>query len=377
DPRPPIVRFRSPPKKPLSVTDMVSPSWCELQYLFTLGKHGRKLQTPAMKQGSAVHKELEDQVFQYVPVSVSTREDTWGLKIWNAIQGFRTLANTGMTREMEIWGTIDGQIINGIIDEISYKCPDEKLETLVRNVEDKQRAAALAAENGATESTAEDTTTQRKIYITDVKTRGRKTIPKGSSLKPTFVQLMLYWRLLGDLASDRVDPRIIFERYRLNPSKPFSDSFIEDVAKLDYNFKTTSTQDEEAPFQASPDARSELFENDNLQDLWSLMIRELKTIIPNQDALGKVLHVEFRSQSDGSIIGSKSFVYNANTIDRYVKDTLRFWKGDREPKGVEIEDAFKCRICEFAEDCSWRQNKIGEAVQRFRTRSIASGQPGG
>ncbi|KAK3076315.1 hypothetical protein LTS18_013342, partial [Coniosporium uncinatum] len=128
DTRSPLARFRTRPKKGLSVTDIVSPAWCELQYWFTLTKHGRKKRTPAMRQGSRVHKVLEEQVHQVVPIQVTTIEDGWGLRIWNTIQGLRTLRSTGMTREMEIWGVLHGQVITGIIDELSYTCPDPELE---------------------------------------------------------------------------------------------------------------------------------------------------------------------------------------------------------------------------------------------------------
>ncbi len=123
DTRSPLERFRTAPKKPLSVTDLISPSWCELQYWYTLTKHGRKKRTPAMKQGTVVHKSLEDQVHKTVPITIQSKEDAWGLRIWNTIQGLRTLRDRGMTRELEIWGVVDGQVISGVIDELSYLAP--------------------------------------------------------------------------------------------------------------------------------------------------------------------------------------------------------------------------------------------------------------
>jgi exonuclease V len=80
-----------------------------------------------MKQGSKVHRVLEEQVHTIVPIQTETKEDRFGLKIWNTIQGLRTLRATGLTRELEIWGTIDGQLVNGVIDELSYTCPDPQL----------------------------------------------------------------------------------------------------------------------------------------------------------------------------------------------------------------------------------------------------------
>ncbi|KAL8946595.1 MAG: hypothetical protein Q9222_007031, partial [Ikaeria aurantiellina] len=128
DLRSPLERFRTKPKKTLSVTDLVSPSWCELQYWYTLTKHGKKKRTPAMRQGSAVHKTLEEEVHRTVAIDIQTREDAWGLRIWNVIQGLRTLRETGMTRELEVWGVFDGLVVNGVIDELSYTCPDRELE---------------------------------------------------------------------------------------------------------------------------------------------------------------------------------------------------------------------------------------------------------
>jgi len=84
-----------------------------------------------MRQGSRVHKVLEEQVHQVVPIQVKTKEDGWGLRIWNTIQGLRTLRSTGITRELEIWGVLHGQVVTGILDELSYTCPDPELEAHV------------------------------------------------------------------------------------------------------------------------------------------------------------------------------------------------------------------------------------------------------
>jgi exonuclease V len=47
---------------------------------------------------------------------------------------------------------------------------------------------------------------------------------------------------------------------------------------------------------------------------------------------------------------------------------MDWWKGKRETKGVDIEEAFKCRICEFADGCTWRATKIEEGLQKARLR---------
>jgi exonuclease V len=77
---------------------------------------------------------------------------------------------------------------------------------------------------------------------------------------------------------------------------------------------------------------------------------------------------EYRSGGTGALIGKKAFVHDDAVLDDYANDEIRWWRGERATKGVEIEDASKCRICEFAEGCSWRQEKLEEATKKARLR---------
>lgn len=327
-----------------------------------------------MKQGTKVHKVLEAQVHQVVPVDVETREDGWALRIWNIIQGLRTLRETGMTRELEVWGVIDGQVINGVIDEVSYTCPDPELEEAL------QKAKRTPNQKTITESFASQSVNasawltpprpDRKVYLTDVKTRSVKSLPKGASLRPMQMQLMLYHRLLTELATNKVSADVVFNRYHLNTQTPLSDSFIAAIASLDDSF-VQQTDRPSAAFNDNPTAISELSQHNSLTQLWSLMITEFQQTIPSADAMGLVLAAEFRSQKDGAVIGSKSFAYDDEVHRAYVADGMRWWQGERAARGVEIEEAFKCGICEFAESCEWRIRKMEEATQRFRERRDA------
>ena len=128
DKYPPILRYRAPPQKALSVTDLVSAAWCELQYSFDLSKHGRKRATSAMKKGTVVHEKLEAEIYTSVPVEVKTKEEKWGLKLWNVINGLGILAETGMTRELEVWGLVGGELVGGVVDAVSLVCPNPAVE---------------------------------------------------------------------------------------------------------------------------------------------------------------------------------------------------------------------------------------------------------
>ena len=388
DTRSPLERFRTKPKKALSVTDLISPSWCELQYWYTLTIHGKKKRTPAMRQGSAVHKVLEDQVFPVtINVDIQSKEDGWGLRIWNIIQGLKTLQETGMTRELEIWGIIDGQVVNGIIDELSYICPDRELEEKVtaRTAHFEARKDILAADQTSITDFLSPTRSQNevgvlrnlqsmlkktsKVYVTDVKTRGVRTIPKGVAFRPTLLQLMLYHHLLSDMATNKVDAGILFGRYELNAAAQFSDSFIAQIGSLNevfYEAASDPSQSQEAK-NSSQDSMQLLLEHNSLHQLWGLMVREFRHTMPaGINSIGNVLKAEYRDQKDGSVLGIKTFLYDRDVMQTYLDNEMSWWKGKREAHGVNIEEAYKCRICEFAEGCSWRKTKTDEATQEFR-----------
>ncbi|KAK5119521.1 hypothetical protein LTR85_007621 [Meristemomyces frigidus] len=398
DNRSPLERFRTPPKKPLSVTDIISPAWCELQYWYSLTKYGRIRATRAMSQGSSVHKVLEEQVHTEVPVDVVTKEDRFALRIWNIIQGLRTLRRTGMTRELEVWGLLDGEMVNGIIDEITTTCPDDQMEAQL--LEDAEKAVETGANKGrkrkplpSDQRTLTDYLTSsqtasileqqdgglgwlgtlqekpKTLYVVDVKTRQSKTLPApGSQTRPTQYQLMIYHRLFSRLAANMVPAERIFQRYDVDPNAMFSDTFIAQMSTLDIGFEhdTGDSEEWEAP-NATQDSVSELLAHNNLTALWSLMITEFSKAVSTL-TISPLLTAEYRAAADGSLIGRRSFAFDAEQLDTYVQDEIKWWRGQRETKGVEIEEAFKCKICEFYEGCTWRQTKAEEGLQKARLR---------
>ena len=403
--------------KALSVTDLISPAWCELQHWYSLTKHGRKKRTPAMKQGSVVHQALEDQVHRTVAVDTTTREDAWALRIWNVIQGLNTLRRTGRTRELEVWGVIDGALVNGVIDELSYECPDRVADAEVemakagkggRTLHEEHRSSAASLQRtlgdyvkavgtggaGGDRGQARWNRTMnqsRKIYITDVKTRASSsnpTLPRNVSLRPTLMQLLIYHRLLSGLAGERVSADVIFERYQLDPSAPLSDSLIAQIGNLhsaygmdDDDDDDDEEEDEEikvdlyasSPEESRTSALDMLLEHNSLRQLWTLMSQTFHATFPDgRDSVGDTMKVEYRRQTDGEIIGLRTFVYDDRVLQTYLDDVMSWWRGQRAPVGVAVEEAFKCRICEFADECEWRNGKVEESIVRHRQRRVKS-----
>ncbi|CAG8426284.1 unnamed protein product [Penicillium salamii] len=436
DTRPPVERYRQAPNKAFSVTDLVSPAWCELQYWYTLTKHGRKKRTAAMKKGSSMHKTLEDEIYTTVPVEITTKEDAWGLRIWNVIQGLRMLREYGVTREMEIWGMVDGQIVNGIIDQLSYECPDSELEATAEEYYANAVASRVAlpeyqmslsdyllssgggmklSDWGQGYSEAEETApTEKKvpdavynlprIYLTDVKTKASRSLPavKSSGFRPTHLQLQLYYHMLNRLiTSDDVNIDVLAARYDFDAKKPFTDAFVSEVGGLnDQFFDALSSQESETVENQNDDSQDStglLLSHNNLSQLWGLMIhqlrltflppaetRDISSSIPSQTQpelleeyqtlISPVLTARYLSSAtnedlERQYLGSRCFLFDPTTLTSYLSDQMEWWRGERDPRGVDIMDAWKCRICEFRDECTWRQEREMAYARRGQGRA--------
>lgn len=276
-----------------------------------------------MKKGSVVHKTLEDEIYTTVPVEITTKEDAWALRIWNVIQGLRMLREYGVTRELEVWGVVDGEIVNGIIDQLSYECPDSELEStassyyedaassrdalpeyqmslsdfLLSSSQGGRRLSDLAQPEPSEEVHPSEELPSHvyelpRIYMTDVKTRASGSAPtiKSTSFRPTLLQLQLYYHLLNRLiTSDDVTMDVLAARYNLDTQRPFTDAFISEVGGLnDEFFDSLTSQDleyDDSAISNGPDisqgSTSLLSTHGTLSSLWSFMKDQLRlTFLP-------------------------------------------------------------------------------------------------
>ena len=402
-----------------------------------------------MKQGTKLHQSLEAEIHVTVPIEVTKREDSFGLRIWNIIQGLRTLRDTGRTRELEVWGTVGGELVNGVIDELSYECPDPRLEEQLNSKDGKKNAGPVLPEyqtsiadflqsgaqkeNGQSISAALSSTASRdgrtdnrkqevqQIYLTDVKTRASASLPSGSAVKPTILQLHLYHHMLENLAQGNFSLIQLAERYQLDTNEVFSDSFIAQIGSLNQEiFEAASSQEHDEPLPtqilSSQDSMDVLLKHNNLSSLWDFMISQFRQtfILPTANSpslnetptptpqsvseipppssiptrLSQILTAEYmssayRSASDGEkrFLGRKSFVFNADFLKGYLEDSLSWWRGDREARGVELQEAWKCRSCDFRDDCAWIHERdkaaLDEVLERKKMREVAGVEGGG
>ncbi|KZT73292.1 hypothetical protein DAEQUDRAFT_684244 [Daedalea quercina L-15889] len=146
DPRSPLDRFRKW-KKYFSVSDLVGPAWCEVQFDYGLRqkRHLAPEQRPdtfvtdegktitvdksvaqennrVVTRGQSVHKVLEREVMpEQVLVEITTPEERWGIRLVNMLACLQSLMQSGLCREMPVFGIVHDQIVLGIIDELVRK----------------------------------------------------------------------------------------------------------------------------------------------------------------------------------------------------------------------------------------------------------------
>jgi exonuclease V len=73
--------------------------------------------------------------------------------------------------------------------------------------------------------------------------------------------------------------------------------------------------------------------------------------------------------SDREKIGTVTFLHDDEQLQAYLLDALRLWNGERELRGVTLEQSWRCHQCEFRNDCEWREQKGRERLdEATRTR---------
>ncbi|KIO21649.1 hypothetical protein M407DRAFT_28785, partial [Tulasnella calospora MUT 4182] len=126
------------PRGRLSVTDLVTPSWCEFKFDYSLrgqrwrgknmddvviSKHGKAIpvqKAVVIHAEKHIHKKLEEELpVVEVIVKVKTPEERFALLLLNMIANFQMLIDIGTCREFHVMGFVNGIYVTGIIDEIN------------------------------------------------------------------------------------------------------------------------------------------------------------------------------------------------------------------------------------------------------------------
>lgn len=80
-----------------------------------------------------------------------------------------------------------------------------------------------------------------------------------------------------------------------------------------------------------------------------------------------VLQLEYCHQGSSSLIGTMLVQFDESQLRAELQGYLEYWRGQREPKGVDIEEAWKCTLCPYEEICDWRKNR-SQVPESLHTR---------
>jgi exonuclease V len=315
-----------------------------------------------MRAGAAVHARLEVEVHDFRPVTVATEADRWGLLLWNAVQGLRSLRETGVVRELRVWGELGGCLVAGVVDELTTACPDVELEAALElSLADPSSPppSSPPRAEGAADGPP-------RVYIVDTKTRRSATVPSRRwELEGPRRQLMLYHALLAQFGAGLVPRERVFAAYGVDGDEPFSDAFVADVLGPDASPPSPAAG--RPPSSSQPSDAALVRELRTPARLWTHMQALFSATLPPR-ALSPLLTLSYHSQRTGAFIGAHSFPLDADEARAGLDRALALWRGEREPEGVgpDVEEAFKCRGCEFADGCAWRAAREAEAVGAAR-----------
>lgn len=177
-----------------------------------------------------------------------------------------------------------------------------------------------------------------QLELLELKTRARgNSLPSKAQQKRTFLQAMLYSVMFNDLLTGKLDIATLLSKLQLNGDATLS----EDVLKFAETCKLPCRK-----FMEIADLVLKRFQGSDVPKISSIV-------------------VEYCSQASCEVISRTSMKLDEDWTRTQLATMLPYWKGQRETIGVEIEEAWKCNRCDFADICEWRIRKDKECRRKL------------
>ncbi|XP_063812089.1 exonuclease V isoform X2 [Pseudophryne corroboree] len=168
-----------------------------------------------------------------------------------------------------------------------------------------------------------------ELELRELKTRVSPTLPRAAQKKGHEFQVSLYKLLFDGMVSGVLQPDVFIQQLKLRPEQELGPQVMEHATKSGLTVST-------------------------FRDVLELTCLNLTfSDLPVIDSL----KLEYCYQRDGSLLGYDVVSFEKENIMEQLKFYLSFWKGLREVQGVDIEDAWKCTMCDYASTCEWRSQK--------------------
>ncbi|KAM4872923.1 exonuclease V isoform 1-T2 [Thomomys bottae] len=170
-------------------------------------------------------------------------------------------------------------------------------------------------------------TAKGELELTELKTRRRPMLPLEAQKKKDCFQVCLYKCIFDAMVQGKVTPASVIHHTKLCPDKLLGPSVLRHAQQGGFSVKS-------------------------LGDLMELVFLSLTlSDLPVIDTL----KIEYIHQETATVLGTEMVAFEEKEMRSKVQHYMAYWMGHREPQGVDVEEAWKCRTCNYIDICEWRR----------------------
>ncbi|XP_007950912.1 exonuclease V [Orycteropus afer afer] len=170
-------------------------------------------------------------------------------------------------------------------------------------------------------------TAKGELELAELKTRRRPVLPLAAQKKKDCFQVSLYKYIFDAMVQGKVTPASLIHHAKLCPEKSLGPSVLRHAQQVGISVKS-------------------------LGDLMELVFLSLTlSDLPVID----ILKIEYISQETATLLGTEIVAFEEKKVREKVQHYMAYWMGHREPQGVDVEEAWKCHMCNYADFCGWRK----------------------
>ena len=281
------------------------------------------------------HSSLAElEVHEKVQVVTKTAEDRWAVNLIDTYSQLVTVASGSLEREITVFGDLfdQGILVKGIIDQVQY-----------------------CKQSG-------------ELTVLDYKTRKTNTLPSAAQKQGHALQLMLYKCMLDGLTCGITKMNLLADHLKLNFSRELTDGVLSYIVRCGL----LSLFTESSVAMETGDTVSEATVVSGVKVTLGELAGKISRLIVGLDLpLVSSMMVQYMYQETHQEIGMEVVEYDEAWTRRMFKNSLEFWLGEREAKGVDLEELWKCDSCQFKDVCIWkRQKELEQSPAAFNPHHI-------
>lgn len=172
-------------------------------------------------------------------------------------------------------------------------------------------------------------TSKGELELAELKTRRCPVLPLSAQKKKDCFQVSLYKYIFDAMVQGKVTPGSLVHHTKLCLDKPLGPSVLRHARQGGFSVKS-------------------------LGDLMELVFLSLTlSDLPAIDTL----KLQYIHQETATVLGTEIVAFEEKEVKSKVRHYVAYWTGHRDPQGVDVEEAWKCRTCDYVDVCEWRRGR--------------------